>query len=52
MKILTNKKGGEGTVAPFRHIVEWIILFALLAFALFWFSGLGNKIIAILKSFF
>lgn len=51
MEIIKNKKG-NGAVTPFAEIIGWIILFALLVFAFFWFSGLGNKIIAILKNVF
>tara|TARA_B100000315_G_scaffold249133_1_gene279913 strand:+ start:791 stop:940 length:150 start_codon:yes stop_codon:yes gene_type:complete len=46
-----NKKSQAG-IMPFGHIVKWIILFALLLFVLFWFSGLGDKMIKIVKSLF
>ena len=49
--MIKNKKSQAG-VMTFGQIVKWIILFALLLFALFWFSGLGDKILKIVKSVF
>ena len=52
MKIIKNKKAGEGAERPIGEIIGWIILFALVIFVLFWYGGLGSKIISILKSIF
>jgi len=52
MKIIKNKKASEGAEKPIAEIIGWILLFALLVFAFFWYSGMGNKIISIFKGFF
>ncbi|MEK6868662.1 MAG: hypothetical protein AABX74_00405 [Nanoarchaeota archaeon] len=53
MKLIKNKKAQEGAGEQVMgNIIKWIILFALLIFALFWFSGLGDKILSIIKSRF
>jgi len=52
MKLIKNKKAGEGATTPMREIIGWIILFALLIFVLFWYSGLGTKILEIFRGFF
>lgn len=53
MKIVKSKKAqeGAGTMA-FGEVIGWLILFALIIFVFFWYSGLGSKIIAILKNVF
>ena len=53
MKITKNKKAdlGEATGMTLGQIISWIILFALVFFVFFWYSGLGTKIIKIGKSF-
>ena len=50
MKLTKNKKGADTTM-PYEWIIALIILFALVLFVFFWYSGLGNKIIEIGKSF-
>ena len=49
--MIKTKKSQAG-VEVMGHIIKWIILFALLIFAVFWATGLGDKIIGIVKSIF
>ena len=49
MKLIKNKKATAGEWVM-SHIVELVILFALLIFAVFWFTDLGDKILGIIKS--
>ena len=47
-RMIKNKKSQEGAgTNVMGAVIKWIILFALLIFALMWFSGLGDKIITI-----
>ncbi len=52
MNLIKNKKSQEAGATPVVwHMIGWILAFALLIFALLWFSGLGEKIISLIKSF-
>jgi hypothetical protein len=51
MNTKKNKKSQAG-IMSFGHIVKWIILFALLIFVLLWFSGLGKKLLSLIKPIF
>lgn len=52
MGILKNKKSQEAGATPVVwQMVGWILAFALLIFALLWYSGLGEKIMSLIKSF-
>ena len=46
-KLFKNKKAGEGEERSLVEIIGWVIVIALVVFALLWYSGLGTKIIAI-----
>lgn len=50
MKAIKNKKATEGVGMPFATIITFIILFLLLGIIFLWYSGLGSKIIAIIRS--
>ena len=53
MKIIKNKKAQEGAGSmTFAQIVGFLIAFALLIFALLWYGGMRDTIIAILKNIF
>jgi len=52
MNIIKNKKASEGAEMTVGEIIGWVILFALAVFAFFWYSGIGNKIIASIKDIF
>lgn len=52
--LIKNKKASTGEAIGITggEIITWIILFALIAFALFYFSGFGSKLLAMLKGAF
>lgn len=50
MKLIKNKRADEAM--PFAEIIGWAILGVLILFVLVWYSGLGTKIISIIRSFF
>ena len=54
MRVIKNKKASTGEAVGLTggEIIGWIILFALIAFALFYFSGFGSKLLAMLKGAF
>lgn len=53
MKLLKSKKGdvGEASGVTLIKVVTWLLLIALIVFAIFWYSNLGNYIIKLGKSF-
>jgi len=54
MNLLKNKKGQEasGTGMPMSLVVGFAILIVFTIFVLFWYYGLGNKIIELFRLFF
>ena len=46
------KKNKAATTMPLEHIIGWVILAALIIWAIAWYSGLGNKAMQLLKEFF
>ncbi|MBS3102038.1 hypothetical protein J4458_01160 [Candidatus Woesearchaeota archaeon] len=53
MRLIKDKRAvAEGVERSVSEIMVWIILFALAVFAFIWYSGLGSKIISIIKSLF
>ncbi|MBI2557963.1 hypothetical protein HYW20_01465 [Candidatus Woesearchaeota archaeon] len=53
MKLIKNKRAdvGQSTGMTAGEIIGWILLAALVMFAAFWYSGLGNYILKLLNSF-
>lgn len=52
MKLLKSRKAGEGEEKSVLEIIGWILLGALLLFAILWYSGIGKNIVEIGNSFF
>ena len=48
---MKNKKSQAGVMVMGR-VIKWLILFALLLFAIAWYTGLGSKITNLVKSIF
>ena len=48
---MKNKKSQAG-VQVMGRVINWLILFALLLFAIAWYTGLGSKITNLVKSIF
>ncbi|GEM_PF-3041716 len=52
MDFAKNKKGEEGAVSSVALIIAFVLAFALLAFVLYMYSGIGTKLIQFGKPFF